>query len=134
MRFCFEFLKSPQFLRKFCICSMFFMIEWFLMVSITLFKCTFTGSLVYFFLIVSKVWFNFCFVYYVSNLTLVGKGAIRFIYAITFYCFCFLFPDYFFATHIDNWFNICHASMTYFLIFFVEYFLIFMVVWKMFFN
>ena len=134
LRFCFEFFKSPVFLRKFCICPMFFMIEWFLMVSITLFKCTFTASVVYFLMIVLKVSCSFCFVYYVRNLALVGKWAIRFIYTITFYCFCFLFRDYFFAMHIDNWFNIYHAAMTCFYIIFIEYFMIFMVVWKNFLN
>ena len=45
-------------------------------------------------------------------MALVGKGAIRFIYKITFYCFCFLFHDYSFIMHIDNWFNICQAAIT----------------------
>ena len=67
----------------------------------TLFKCTFAGSVVYFFMIISKVLCNFCFIYYVRNLALVGKGTIRFIYTITFYCFCFLFRDYFFVMHIN---------------------------------
>ena len=111
---CFEFFKSPVFLWKLCICPMFFMIEWFLMVSITLFKCTFAGSAVYFLLILLKVWCNFYFTYYVRNLELVGKGTIRFIYTITFHCFCFLFRGNFFVMHIDNWFNICHAAITYF--------------------
>ena len=132
LRFCFEFFKFPVFLRKFCIWNMFFMIEWFLMVSITLFKCTFAGSAVYFLLILLKVWCNFYFTYYVRNLELVGKGTIRFIYTITFHCFCFLFRGNFFVMHVDNWFNICHAAITYFHIIFVEYFMIFVVVWKMF--
>ena len=34
-------------------------------------------------------------------MALVGKGTIRFIYTITFYCFCFLFRDYFFVMHIN---------------------------------
>ena len=134
LRLCFEFFKSPVFLRKFCICPMFFMIEWFLMVSITLLNCTFTGSVVYFFMIVSKVWCNICFVCYVRNLTLFGKEAIRFTDTITFYCLCFLFRDYFFVINIDNWFNICHAAITYFHVIFVEYFMIFVVVWKIFFE
>ena len=123
LRFCFEFFKSPVFLQKFCICPMFFMIEWFLMVSITLFKCTFAGSAVYFLLILLKVWCNFYFTYYVRNLELVGKGTIRLVYTITFHCFCFLFRGNFFVMHIDNWFNICHAAITYFHIIFVEYFM-----------
>ena len=131
---CFEFFKSPVFLWKLCICPMFFMIKWFLMVSITLFKCTFAGSVVYFLMIVSKVWCNVCSAYYVRNLALVGKGTIRFIYTITFYCICFLFRDYFFVMHIDNSFNICYAAITYFHVIFVEYFMIFMVVWKIFLN
>ena len=102
------------------------------MVSITQFKCTFAGSVVYFFMIIWKVWCNFCFVDYVRNLALVGKGAIRFLYTITFYCFCFLFRDYFFVMNIYNWFNVYHADITYLHIIFVEYFMIFMVVWKMF--
>ena len=130
--FCFEFFKSPVSLRKLCICSVFFMIERFLMASITLFKGALAGSAVYFFMIISKVWCNFCFIYYVFNWALVGKGVIRFIYIITFYCFCFLFRDYFFVLHVDHWFNICHAAITYFHIIFVEYFMIFTVVWKMF--
>ena len=92
------------------------------MVSITQFKCTFAGSVVYFFMIIWKVWCNFCFVDYVRNLALVGKGAIRFLYTITFYCFCFLFRDYFFVMHIDNWFNICHAAITYFHIIFLIFY------------
>ena len=76
----------------------------------------------------------FCFAYYVRNLTLVLGGTIRFIYRITVYCLCFLFRDYFFLMHIDNWFNICHAAITYFHIIFVDYFMIFMVVWKTFLN
>ena len=96
------------------------------MVSMSLFKCTFAGSAVYFSMIVSKIWCNFCFVYYVPNLALVGKGTIRFIYTITVYCLYFIFCDYFFIMHSGNWFNICHAAITYFHIAFVEYFIIFM--------
>ena len=88
-RLCFEVFKSPVFLQMFCICPMFFMLEWFLMVSILLFKSSFAGSVVYFSMIVSKIWCNFCFVYNVCNLVLVGKRPIRFIHAITVYCLCF---------------------------------------------
>ena len=48
------------------------------MVSITLFKCTCAGFVLYFFMIILKLWCNFCFTDYVRNLVLVGKGAIRF--------------------------------------------------------
>ena len=94
MRLCFEFLKSPVILWKFCICPMFFMIEWFLMVSISLFKSTFAVTVEYFSVIVSKIWCNIMIktrfdVYYVCNFALVGKEAIRFIYTITIYCLCF---------------------------------------------
>ena len=92
LRLCIEFLKSPVFLRKLCICPMIFMIEWFLMVSISLLKCTFAGSVVYFSMIVSKIWCNFCFVYYVRNLELIGKGAVR---LITVYCFSVITSLYF---------------------------------------
>ena len=96
MRLCFGFLKSPVIIRKFCICPMFFVIEWFLMVSISLFKCTFAVTVVYFSVIVSKIWCNIMInirfdVYYVCNFAFVGKEAIRFIYTITIYCLCF-FP------------------------------------------
>ena len=131
--FSFELFRSLVFFWKFCICPVFFMIEWFLIVSITLFKCTFAGYVVYFFIIIS-VSRNFCFIYYVPHLPLVQKGAIKFIYTITFYCFCFLFRDYFFVMHIDNCLHIFLAATTYFRIVFVEYFLIFTVVWKMFLN
>ena len=127
---CFEFSNFPVF----CICPMFFMIEWFLMVSTLLLNCTFTGSVVCFSMIVSRIWCNFCFVYDVCNLALVGKGEIRFIYTTTVYCQYLLFRDYFFIMHIDNRFNICYAVITYFHIIFVEYFMIFMVVWKIFLN
>ena len=70
---------------------MFFMIEWFFMVSISLFKCTFASSVVYFPMIVWKIWCNFCFVYYVRNLALVGNEAIRFIYTTSVYCLCLFF-------------------------------------------
>ena len=117
-----------MFLWKFCFCRMFFMIEWFLMVFILLFKCTFASSLVCFSKIISKIWCSFCFVYYVRNLALVGKGKIKFIYTFTTYCSCCLFRDSFFIMHIDNWFNICQTAVTYFHIIFVEYLMIFMVV------
>ena len=133
LRLCFEFFKSPVLLRKFYICPMFFMIEWFLMVSILLFKCTLAGSIVWFSMINSNIWCNFCFVYYARILALVGKGAIRFIYTITVYCLCSVFRFYFFIVHTDNWFDICHAATTYYHNIFGEYF-IFMVVWKMFLN
>ena len=90
--FCFEFCKSSAFLWKLCICPMFFMIERFLVVSIKLFKCTFAGSVVYFFMVISKVCYDFCFIYYVRNLALVVKGAIRFIYTITFCCIYWASP------------------------------------------
>ena len=108
---CFEFFKSPVFLWKFYIYPMFFMMEWFLMVSILVFKCTFANSVVYFSIIVSKIWCNFCFAYYVCNLALVGKGATIFIYTITGYWLYFLFCYYFFMLHIGNWFNICDAAI-----------------------
>ena len=130
LRLYFEFCKSSVFFRKFCICPMLFMIEWFLMVSITLFKCTFANSVVNFFMIVLKFWCNFYFLYYVRNLALVGKGTITFIYTITFYCLC----DYVFVMHIDNWFKICHAAINYFDIIFVQYFIIFLVVWEILLN
>ena len=49
--------------------------------------------------------------YYVSNLALVGKWTVRFIYTITVYCLCFLFCYYFFIVHTDNLIfakQICH--------------------------
>ena len=134
MGLCFGFFNSLVFLRKFCIYPLFFVIEWFFMVSISLFKLTFIVSVVYFSIIVSKIWCNFCFVYCGRNLALVGKETIRFIYTITIYCLRFPFRDYFFSLHIDNWFNICHAAITYSHIVFAEYFMMFMVVWKMFFE
>ena len=106
MRLCFELFKSPVFLGKFCIGPMFFMLEWFLMVSISLFKCTFAGSVVYFSMIV-LMWFL------LYNLALVGKGAIKFIYTITVYWSYFPFRDYLFIVHVDNWFNIWFAAITY---------------------
>ena len=114
--------KSPVFLRKFCMCLMFFMIEWFLMVSISLFNCTFAGSVVYFSMIVSEILYNFWFVYYVRNFALVGKEAIRFIYTIKVYYFCFLFRDHICIMHIENWFNICRAAITFFHIIFVIFY------------
>ena len=104
----FEFFTSLVFLRNFHICPMFFMFEWFLMVSISVFKCSFAGSVAYFSMIVSKISCNFYFVYYVRNLALVRKGTIKLIYIIMVSYLCFLFRDYFFIMHIDNWFNIYH--------------------------
>ena len=106
---CFEFFRYPVFLWKFCICLMFFMTEWFLMVFILLFKCTFAGSLI-------------C-------LALVGKGKIKFIHKFTVYCSCYLFRDSFFIMHIDNWFSICQTAVTYFHII-SHYLMIFMAVGK----
>ena len=99
---CFGFFNSLVFLRKFCIYPLFFVIEWFFMVSILLFKLTFIVSVVYFSIIVSKIWCNFCFVYSGRNLALVGKETISFIYTITIYCLRFPFRDYFFSLHIDK--------------------------------
>ena len=56
-------------------------------------------------------YYVFCFVYYVHNLVLVGKRAIRFVYTNTFYCFCFLVRHYYFVVYIDNWFNIYHIAI-----------------------
>ena len=46
------------------------------------------------------------------------------------YCLCFLFHDYFFIMYIDNWVNVFYAAITFHIIS-VEYFIIFMVFWKM---
>ena len=90
----FEYVKSPVFLEKFCICPIFFLIEWFFMISISLFKYVFACSVVYFSSIVSKIWCNSCFAYYVGNLSLIVVGTIRLFYTITIYCLCFLFRNY----------------------------------------
>ena len=132
MRLYFEFFKSPVFLQKFCIFPIFCMIEWFLMVSILWFKLISLVPLLYFSMIVSKIWCNLFSVYYIGNLALVGKGTVRFIYTITIHFSCFLFHDYFFIMYVDNWFDVCHAAITYFHIIFVESFTIFMFVWKTF--
>ena len=99
--------------------------RWCSVVSISLCKFTFADSVVYFSMIISKIWSNYYFVYCVRKLALVRKGAIRFIYTVTVYCLYFLFCDYFFIIYIDNGFNICYAATTYFHIIFVKYLFIF---------
>ena len=103
LRLSFELFTSPVFLGSFSIYSMFSMSEWFFMVSISLFKCTFAVSVVFFSVIVSKIWCKFCFVYHVGNLALIGKGTIKFNYTIPIYFLCFLYRDYFFIMYIDDW-------------------------------
>ena len=125
---------SLQYSFLFYIWPMFFMIEWFLIVSISLFKCIFADSVVNFFMIVSKISCNFFFVCSVCHLALVEKEAVKFIYTSTIYWLCFLFRDYVFIMQIDNWFYVCHAAITCFRIIFAEYFMRFMVVCKMFLN
>ena len=65
--------------------------------------------------LVLKIWFNFCFAYYVGNLTLIG--VISFTGAIYFF-----FSSIFFLMHIDNWFDIPTAAITDFNIIPVEIF------------
>ena len=109
LRLYFEFFKSPVFLGKFCIGPVFFMLAWFLMVSISLFKFTFADSIVYSSMKVLKIWCDFCFTIW----HWLERGSIRFIHTITVYCLYFPFRAYLFIVHIDNWFNISLAVITY---------------------
>ena len=72
-------------------------------------KCTRAGPLAYLFMTILKASCNFCFVYYVRNSALVGKGAIRLFYAVTLHCFfsplitsllCILIIDLIFAMQL----------------------------------
>lgn len=110
---------------KFCIFSSFFFLDWFFMVSSSLFKGAFTGSTAHLPFIVLKIWCNFFFVYHVGNLAWVRKRASGLFVQLQFFC------DSFFIMFIDNWFDVCTAAITHFYIIPIEYFMVFMVAGKM---
>ena len=102
---------------------MFFLIEWLLMVSIWLFKCTFAGPVVYFPMIISKVSCNFCFLDYVCNLSLVAKWQSGLFIQIEFIVVFFSLITSLLCKLIIN--QLIHPAVTYFQNIFSEYFLIF---------
>ena len=66
----------------------------FFVVFKSLFQCAFASSIVYFSMVVSKIWYNFCIAHYIGNLALV-REAIKFIYTITTFFLCFFSPRLF---------------------------------------
>lgn len=85
--FCVEFLK-------FCIFS-FFVMDWFFVVSTSLFKGAFTDSAMHLFSFIVSL-----FVHYVGNVALIRRRVSGLFVQLQ------LFFDYFFI-FIDNWFDIC---------------------------
>ena len=67
-------------------------------------------------MIILKIWCNFWFAAYVSNLALIEMGAIRFSYTITIYFLCF-FP-WLLLYYVYQWSIWCLLYLTYFRIIF----------------
>ena len=102
--FCIDSFKLPVFLQKFCIFTMFFLMELFFSDSIAIFKIALPGSVAYFSVkdFSMKIWCNFRFVYYVCNLALIRKETFRFIYTTTIIFLVFYFP-WLFLNYVCWW-------------------------------